>query len=478
MEVIILAIVELAVLLGAVVLPVCLDLLVLVGNLLIMLFAWIASALGLGGSKTAGAKEVPALVAARRAKVKRWTLRISAGAAGLMLVLLAALAVANTFFFESLTGWAFGQAEKRAGISLTYGQVEGSLWTGRFSFRDLAARRLDHPRSTFDFRVEAAEVDISMSRLLLRKVVFDRLQVAGVEGRFEQLTKAEPAAPGPKKKGLKPRRSFVINNFDLDGVTVAYHNRTLTRPLAAELKLDHLRAEVISSRSIAADLLFRSNAAGSFDGVAFSIVNDKRRDSSRSTWQCDNLTVGALAALMGAPFDWFEGGRVDVRVNNQSLAGKGVIMDWNLTFRDFQIQAPAGSSPAVKAWATPVTAYLNSKSDDLDLGFTFKLSPDDLEFASTEDLRELVMKMAGDNFKEKLTELGRKAKDEAVESWRDKAKDHLERNRTGGDRIDQEPTDQQQADGEVSPAREKEGGRLKSLWNERKSRKSEQATDQ
>lgn len=417
MEIIILAIIELAGLLATVILPLCLDLLVLAANLLALLFGLVASALGLDAPKIGRTKEVPPQVAARRAKVKRWTLRISAGAAGLLLVLLTALAVANAFFFESLTGWAFGQAEKRAGISLTYGRVEGSLWTGRFSFRDLEARRSDHPGSVFDFQVDAAEVDISMHDLLLRKVVFDRLQVAGVKGSFEQLAKAEPAAQSPKKKGLKPRRSFVINNFDLDGVTVHYRDQTLARPRTADFKLDHLRAEAISSRTVAADLLFRSNAAGSLNGVAFSIVNDKRTESSRTAWTCNNLTVSALAALMGGPFDWFKEGRVDILVDNQGLAEQGVTMDWNLTFRDFQVQAPAGSSPAVKVWSGPVTAYLNGKSEDLELGFTFKLSPEELEFASTEDLRELVRKMVGDSLMEELTELGRKVKDRAADSF-------------------------------------------------------------
>lgn len=458
MEIIILAIVELAGLMATVILPVCLDLLVLGANLLALLFGLLASALGLDAPKIGRAKEVPAQVAARRAKVKRWTLRISAGAAGLLLVLLSALAVANAFFFESLTGWAFGQAEKRAGISLTYGRVEGSLWTGRFSFRDLEARRPEHPRSVFDFRVDAAEVDISMRDLLRRKVVFDRLKVAGVDGSFERLAKAEPAARSPKKKSRKPGRSFVINNFDLDGVTVRYHDRTPARPRTAEVKLDHLRAEALSSRTVAADLLFRSNAAGSLDGVAFSIVNDKRAEASRSTWTCDNLSVSALAALMGSPFDWFEEGRVDIRVNNQGLAKQGVTMNWSLNFRDFQVQAPAGTSPAVKVWSGPVTAYLNGKSEDLNLGFTFKLSPGELEFTSTEDLRELVRKMVGDKLMEELTELGRKVKDKAAGSFKERAQERLEQNRT-----DQEG------------AGEKEEGRLKSLWKERKARKDESA---
>lgn len=55
---------------------------------------------------------------------------------------------------------------------------------------------------------------------------------------------------------------------------------------------------------------------------------------------------------------------MDVRVDNQGLAEKGVTMDWNLTFRDFQVQAPAGASPATKVWAGPVLDYLNEKSDD------------------------------------------------------------------------------------------------------------------
>lgn len=197
--------------------------------------------------------------------------------------------------------------EKRAGISLTYGRVEGSLWTGRFSFRDLAARRLEHPRSVFDFRVNTAEVDISMSDLLRRKVVFEHLKVAGVEGSFERLAKAEPAAWSPKKPGLKPRGRFVINNFNLQDLSVDYRDQSLSRPLSTKLKLDYLLAEALSSRGVITDLLFRSNAAGSIDGTAFSLVNDKRADSSRSAWTCDNLSVGALAALMGSPFNWFEG---------------------------------------------------------------------------------------------------------------------------------------------------------------------------
>jgi len=475
MELLVVSILSLAANLGAVVMVTLVYVLILAGNLVFGL------ALG---------------TEAKRARAKRWTLRVTAGAAVLLVVALAALAAANAFFFDSLTGWVFGQLDKRAGISLTFDRAEGSLWSGRFHFRNLQARRVDHPQSVFDFRVDSAEVDISMGDLVRRKIVFDRLVVAGVDGSFEQLAKAGPGTAGQKQKGLKPKRSFVINNFDLEKVTVNYRNQTLARPLAAELKLDHLRAEAVSSRTLVADLMFRSQAAGSFEGVPFSIVNEKRSgDFYQTAWRCDNLTVGALAAMVGGPFTWFESGRVDLLVDNQSRPGREVVMDWNLIFRDFKAQTPAEASPAVKIWAAPVVAYINSKSDDLELGFSFKLSPGELEFASTEDLRDLVLKLVGDSFKDQLAALGQKVKTDTVKSLKSKARERLEQSRTNENpadqgqadqsladqsqadqgQADQGQADQGQIDGENSSGEAKKDGRLKSFWKDRKDRKAGQA---
>lgn len=110
MELIFVAAIELVIPLAVVMLTLAMDLIVIFGNLLALLLGLIGGALGLAGSKTESGRAAPvsAEVAARRAKVKRWTLRIMSVAGGLLLVLLGALAVANAFFFESLTGWAFG----------------------------------------------------------------------------------------------------------------------------------------------------------------------------------------------------------------------------------------------------------------------------------------------------------------------------------------------------------------------------------
>ena len=457
MELIFLAIVELAVPLAMASLTLFADLVVIICNLLGLLASLIS------GSSKPEAAAVPAETAARRAKVRRWTLRIMTAAAGLLIVLLAALAVANAFFFESLTGWAFGQAEKKAGVALKFEKAEGSLWTGEFRFRGLTAQRAGHPRSVFDFRVESAEADISMSALIRQKIVFDRLKVSGVTGSFERKAKGEGRAAG-KGNPMKPRRPFVVNDFSLDDVSVKYADQTLARPLQTELKLDHLRAASISSRTFIADLLYRSNAAGSFEGADFTITSERGTgNSAHNVWRCENLSVQALAALSGGPFEWFESGRVDITSDNQSSPGRGTVMNWRMIFRDIQARVPADASPEVKLWGAPVAAYLNSKSDELDLGFAFEIKPGDLEFASTDDLSGLVSAMVGTNIKEALADLGRKLKTEGLKLLLDKGRGR------GGEAQDGAL--------EVSPGEDQpRDGRLKSLWKDRKERKAREAS--
>lgn len=150
-------------------------------------------------------------------------------------------------------------------------------------------------------------------------------------------------------------------------------------------------------------------------------------------------------------------------------------MDWRLTFRDFKVQAPADSPLEVKLWAGPVAAYLNERSDDLDLGFTLRLAPGELEFASTEDLSNLVKKLAGDNFQEKLREAGRKARAGAVKSLSDRARDRTAPPQAVENAADGQPTGVEEnaaADGESK------GDKLKSLWKSRQDRKAEETGNQ
>ncbi len=328
--------------------------------------------------------------AARSRKRKRRTLQVLAGASGLLVILVAAAAVANIFYFESLTRWMFSHLEKRAGVTLDFEKVSGSFWTGDFRFTNLTARRADHPGSVFNFRVASAEVDISIRDLLWRNIVFDHLKVSGVDGAFEKR--------GRSPNRLKPRRAFTLNDFELTGANLAYANATLARPFKGQLKLDHLRSTSLASDSFIGGLFFRSNAAGSFNGVAFSIVNRKiPRGGFQTTWVCGDMPVGALASLLGGPFAWFESGRVDLRVDNRSRPGGkvDVVMDWNLVFRDFKAQIPAQASPAAKMGMTPLVTYINGRGERWDLGFRVDIKPDDLKFASTDDLSALIVELVG-----------------------------------------------------------------------------------
>lgn len=413
MELIILPLLEVAITLAVAMASLAANLIVLIGNLAVLIFECIGAVLGFGiaasssGSKGNLSQEQ---ITARRKKLRRWGLRILAGASGLLFIILSSIAVANSFYFEPLSRWMFGHLEKRAGISMTFDKAEGSLWSGDFRFKNLRAVRTAHVQSIFDIKVEYAAVDISMSDLIWQNIVIDSLKVEGVEGFHKQLAKGD--------KKLKPRRSFEINNINLGGINLNYENLTLAEPLEAAFELNILQAESVASRTFVADLLFKSNASGSFNGVKFNISNDKGPNKSyTSSWRSDDLPVAGLASSIGGPFNWFESGRVDIKVDNQSGgARKGTEMNWSLVFRDFEAKAPADASPAVKLWAVPLVAYLNGKNDRLDLGFKFKLSEEDMEFASTDDLRGLILKMVGENFREKMAEAGKKLREDSLKS--------------------------------------------------------------
>lgn len=394
---------------------------------------------------------------AQRPRRKRWAIRILTAASALLLILLSAAAVANLFFFDSLTRWAFGQLEKRAGISISFERAEGSFWKGEFAFVNLKAARSGHPVSDFELKVNTVELDVSMGDLVRQNIVFDSLTIEGVEGLFEQ--KVKGGRRGREKKNRLPRRGFELNNFSLENLSLDYANFSAPREFRAELKLDYFRSDSIAGDSFVSDLLFKANASGSLNGLAFSLINDKRAgEPFKSIWLCRDMPVTDLAALMGGPFDWFESGLADLAVANRQLSEgePGKLMEWKLSLRDFQVRPPADSSAATRISAAPLINYLNRKSDGLELGFSVEIKDDDLKFASTADLSELLIRLAGESFKESLTRAATKFR-----ALGQGFTDRLKEGRHAESLDDEAPIESAEEDGK--------GGRLKS-WLHRPKR--------
>jgi len=333
----------------------------------------------------------------RRQKRMRLAKRVLAAAAALVLVIVSAAVVADRFYHESLTRWMLGRLEGRAGVIVDFARVEGSFFSGEFKFTDLRFRRAEHPLSVFDLKVKLTEVDLSMKSLIRRKIVFDRLNISEVSGFFEQTGRAQ--------KGLRARRPFQLHNFSLTDLKLDYRSRVLSKNIGGTLILDFWRSDILNSDLFIAGLFFSSNLSGSFEGQSFSVSNTYLtvEKKYKSVWSCEDISTEALASVMGWPFTWFESGRVDVAVVNQAANDDSALveMDWNLVFRDFKAHIPGESIYRIGAdfWAWPAVNYMNSKKDRLDLGFKAKIRPDDLKFATTDDLSQIVIELVVENFK-------------------------------------------------------------------------------
>lgn len=331
----------------------------------------------------------------RRSQYRR-TRRILSGIGILLALVLATAALADLLFFETLTRQALSRLTDKAGIAVDFNSARGSFWVGKFHFNNLTAKRPNHPTSVFNLQAASAEVDISVMDLLRRRIVFEKLELHGVGGSWEQrarvekepwLTTRRPSGQHEKAKG----RPFRIDHFNLTDGRLNYSHLALAKPFATALRLDYLRAAPLHGDRLLFNLLFTGGARGSFSGLDFTI-DPPSADGRQSTWRCDGLPLPVLAPLVGGPLEWFEQGLADIVVENRESTGAegGTVTNWNLVLRDFRVAAPAETSRLTQMAAAPVTAYLNSKSERLELSLDFELRPEEMSFANASELAALI----------------------------------------------------------------------------------------
>lgn len=382
----------------------------------------------------------PAAGAGPRPGRPRRARRILAGIGALLALVLATAALADLFFFESLTRQALGRLTDQAGIRVDFNSARGSFWTGKFHFSNLTARRPDHPTSVFDLRAASAEVDISVRDLLRRRIVFENLELQGVDGSWEQRARVakEPWLTSKRLGGQREttkRRPFRIDHFNLSDGRLNYSHLALSKPFATELRLDYLQAAPIHGDRLLFNLLFTGGARGSFSveaaannvpgGPALDFVIDPPTAGRQSTWRCEGLPLPVLAPLVGGPLEWFERGLADIVVENREAPGApgGTLTNWNLVLRDFQVAAPDGTSRLTQMAAAPVAAYLNSKSERLELGLDFELQPEEMRFANASELAALI----GTALRQTLTQKFEALKSNIVDGTVDRARQFFKR---------------------------------------------------
>ena len=299
---------------------------------------------------------------------------ISAALGVLALLTLSGLWIVNQFFFSEAVNHVFGMVEERSGIATTCHRVGGSLFQGDVELEGCKIRRADDEVTSFDLELEKLLMDVSVLSLWGTP----EIELAAIDGLHGQIIhRRDSSEPDDVSQVSKPRRAFVISRLDVSnvGIDISGTNRN-GNTYELPVSIDHISSQPLRSRLALFDLLFRSNAAGSIAGAPFQITTAPIKDGRETTWSAQGIPLALFGTIAGRPLSWFKSGSMDFQVDDSWQLGDefGIEMDWRLSLRDVEVEAPPGTSAAARLTAAPVVRYVNGLGDDIPLEFQLAIS--------------------------------------------------------------------------------------------------------
>jgi hypothetical protein len=280
------------------------------------------------------------------------------------------LVLVNTVLFDPVVRRVVGLVAKRTGTELEFKSVSGNLFTGRFAFEDITARRVSDAKGSFNLKVASLSGDIDLPTLLIGPVFFRRLSVDTVGGTFHDPEKRKASDNVQDDDGrIRTKRRFRIEDLTLRNVDVAL-SKGDGAPVALSLK--SVSSMPFRSNFAVFDLLFRSNVAGQIDGHDISI-STRDADGGRITqWRMPDLPIASVRHLVAKPpIGWLREGTLTVSVDDRWALGRQaeIDMDWSIRMRGARAEARKEGGLLEQAFALPIVSYINSKDGNLDLRF-------------------------------------------------------------------------------------------------------------
>lgn len=314
---------------------------------------------------------------------KGWTgmLRVvtAVALAGIVLTV-GGLVLVNTVLFDPVVRQVVGLVAKRTGTELEFKSVSGNLFTGRFAFEDITARRVSDTKGSFNLKVASLSGDIDLQTLLFGPVSLRRLSVDTVSGTFHDPEKRKASENVQDDDGrTRTKRRFRIEDLTLRNVDVAL-SKGDGAPVALSLK--SVSSMPFRSNFAVFDLLFRSNVVGQIDGRDISI-STRDADGGRVTqWRMPDLPIASVRHLVAKPpIGWLREGTLTVSVDDRwALTRQAEIdMDWNIRMRGVRAEVRKGGGVLEQAFALPIVTYINSKDGNLDLRFKLVMNESQFE---------------------------------------------------------------------------------------------------
>jgi hypothetical protein len=339
---------------------------------------------------------------------------------------ISALALANTVFFEPTVRLILAMVGQRTGTELAFKSVSGNLFTGRFAFQDISARRVSDTRSSFDLKARDFGADLDPLTLLDPPIVFDSLSVNTVTGTFRQPEKPRRAAGknGGSGERIKAKRKFRIENLTMSDVSVGL-SRGESAPAAILLK--SVTSTPFRSNFAVFDTLFRSNVSGQIDGHDISI-STQRTDSGRTTqWRMPDLPAGSVSRFVTKPpIGWMREGVLNISVDDRWKRGNQteIDMDWSIRMQGVRAEVSEGAGAMERMIAVPIISYINGRDGNVDLRFKLVMDESQFENMTSLDvgalwealLRSMASSIATSTGED--TQDARQAVDQAVEGFK------------------------------------------------------------
>ena len=313
-----------------------------------------------------------------------WRIR-KAAVIGLALTI-GTLALANTVFFEPTVRLILLMVGRRTDTELAFKSVSGNLFTGHFTFEDISAKRISDIKSSFDLKVRNFSMDLNLLTLLDPPIVFDALSADTVTGTF-RLPERTAGRNGRRDSGerIKVRRKFRVETLTLKNVDVAL-SRGEGAPVAVSLK--SVTSAPFRSNFAVFDTLFRSNVIGQIDGHDISISMQQTDGGRLTQWRMPDLPAASVSRFVTKPpIGWMREGVLDIRVDDRWTLGEqaAISMDWNVRMLGVRAEAGAAAGAIERAFATPITRYINSRQGNVDLRFRLVMDESKFENAASLD---------------------------------------------------------------------------------------------
>lgn len=352
-------------------------------------------------------------------------------AAAIAAVLIAAVFVLNTLFFEPAVRFVADYVGERTGAVIRYDTVEGSLLEGCLAITKFEAVRSGHPERDFSFAVEQADMELNPWSLLpFVTPTFDAVHLKNVSGRLAEHRKPDSSEGGKNSGGGSP--DFAVNDLRISNLSV-----TVEKPDGRTLTFDMplVEARPLRSQQALFDVMFRSTVEGSVNGHPVRIITRAIPEGRTTEWDIERMPVSVLAAFAGqAPFTWFETGVADVQVRDEWQAGSvaDIDMDWRFLFEDVRISAPDEAGLKERALVLATKKYFEARDGRVDFSFELVLNREEFRASASDDARWVFNAVVDALFQAIADETG-VDREKLKKDFFGAARDYLDKRRKGKD---------------------------------------------